>query len=106
MDHVMRYADHPVGMANLHVHLECFKEAAKNDVRVMLDGTDGDSTVSHGYEAFGQLAKQGRLWSMFRNASLLKSNMPRGAHSLENLAFRLRNGPNYPCPVSENLVYG
>jgi asparagine synthase (glutamine-hydrolysing) len=101
MSELMRYADHPVGMANLHVHLECFKQARKDGVRVMLDGTDGDSTVSHGYEAFGQLAQRGRLFSLFDNARLLKVNMPQKAHSIENLAFRLGIDQIVPGPFQK-----
>ena len=89
MPRVMQHADQPVGMANLHVHLECLKAASAQGVRVLLDGTDGDTTVSHGYEAFGQLAARGRLISLFKNAKMLKGNMPQKAHSLENLAFRM-----------------
>ena len=103
MDHVMRHADHPVGMANLHVHLECFKEAAANGVRIMIDGTDGDSTVSHGYEAFGGLAKKGQFWGLFKTAGLLKANMPQKAHSLENLVFR--NGIDQIIPDGFQKVW-
>jgi asparagine synthase (glutamine-hydrolysing) len=83
------------------VHLESFKLAEKNKIRVMLDGTDGDSTVSHGYEAFGQLASSGRILAMFRHAQMLKANMPQEAHSLQNLAFRRGLDLIIPAPLQK-----
>jgi len=71
------------------VHLESFKEAKRQNLRVLLDGTDGDTTVSHGYEAFADLARRGRWLNLFKHARMLKANMPAKGHSIENLGFRM-----------------
>jgi asparagine synthase (glutamine-hydrolysing) len=45
---------------NLFMHWGLYKIAQAQGVRVLLDGFDGDSTVSHGLARLTELAREGR----------------------------------------------
>ena len=97
---MMWHADHPVGVPNLYIHWESFKEIEKQKIRVLLDGFDGDSTVSHGYEDFAQFAKRRKLISLIKEAVLLNKQNPHPFHSFRNLV--LKNALSYALPF--NLI--
>lgn len=50
--------------ANAYLVWESNRQTAKTGVRVVLDGFDGDTTVSHGTGYFAELARQGK-WGTF-----------------------------------------
>lgn len=83
MKKIFWHADHPVGAPNVYMDLEIYLAAQKQDVRVLLSGTDGDSTVGHGYEDFARLAFRGMYLTLFRDAIALNKNMPRRTHTLK-----------------------
>ncbi|MEE9383026.1 MAG: asparagine synthase-related protein [Nannocystaceae bacterium] len=45
--------------------LDCAQQAGTT---LLLDGIDGDTTVGHGFEFFGQLLREGRLRRLYRHA--------------------------------------
>jgi asparagine synthase (glutamine-hydrolysing) len=45
-----------------------YHTVSENGVRVLLDGHDGDSVVSHGYKYLDELAIAGRWWTFMREA--------------------------------------
>ncbi len=49
--------------------------ARENGVRVFLDGLDGDTTVSHGFEYLEELARAFRWKKLHTEASLLAKNL-------------------------------
>lgn len=49
---------------NLFLGIEACRAAGQHGVRVLLDGTDGDSTVGHGFDHFLNLARS-RRWQSF-----------------------------------------
>lgn len=51
-----------------------YKAAAKAGARVLLTGTDGDSTVGHGTEILFELAESGKWYEFTREARLLLEN--------------------------------
>jgi asparagine synthase (glutamine-hydrolysing) len=53
--------DEPVYFPNIYMSNECYRLAHQNNIRIMLDGADGDSVVSHGFENFTQLFLTGRF---------------------------------------------
>jgi len=55
------HEDKPVFGPNLFIHWGLFKAARERGIRVMLDGFDGDSVVSHGYQYLNELASE-RRW--------------------------------------------
>lgn len=71
-------SDEPNPTFNLYMHEAMFEEAQKNNVRVFLDGLDGDTTVSHGYEHLYDLARTFRFSTLFRETRAL--NKEQGAH--------------------------
>ena len=77
------HADHPIGTGNLYMSWSVCKAAQQNGVKVLLTGTDGDTTISHGYEDFLDFAKRGRWWRMYNEAKALKQNLPQSAHGLK-----------------------
>ena len=90
------HADHPIGVPNVFMDWALFKAAKKRDVRVLLSGFDGDSTVSYGYEALYLLARQGRWVRLIKDAIALKKNMPHRQHSVKKLLWRRSFEPAIP----------
>ena len=58
-DRVLGHFDFPPLAFNLYMHWALFAAAQSIGVRVFLEGTDGDSVVSKGYERFIDLANKG-----------------------------------------------
>jgi asparagine synthase (glutamine-hydrolysing) len=54
----------PFFAPNLFVSSEACRAAHQDGLRVLLDGTDGDTTVGHGHDRFLTLARAG-MWSAF-----------------------------------------
>jgi asparagine synthase (glutamine-hydrolysing) len=59
-DRLLRDLDHPPLGFNLYMNVALYGAAQREGVRVFLDGTDGDSVVSNGYERFIDLANENR----------------------------------------------
>ena len=76
IERVLWHEDEAVFAPNLYMHWGLYKEAQGQGVRIMLDGIDGDTTVSHGLEYLAELARVGRWISMVKEATALskKSN--------------------------------
>jgi asparagine synthase (glutamine-hydrolysing) len=60
LDRVLWHQDEVFLPANLYFDWGMYDVAKQFGVRVVLDGFDGDSTVSHGYEYLRELAREGR----------------------------------------------
>ena len=52
-----KYFDEPVIMPNLYLFEEIVKSAKQKKIKIIFDGRDGDSTVSHGFERIYELFK-------------------------------------------------
>lgn len=87
MDRIFWHADHPVGAPNVYMDCRIFRAAEEKNVRVLLSGTDGDSTVSYGYQDFAQLAYRRMYYRLFRDAIALGKNMPLRSHSFKRLIW-------------------
>ncbi len=81
------HTDHSVG-APMYMDWEIFKAAQKAGVRTVFSGFDGDSTVSHGYQDFTNLALRRRYYLLIRESIALRKNMPRKSHTLKRLIWR------------------
>jgi asparagine synthase (glutamine-hydrolysing) len=68
LDQMHRFLDEPISSGNLFLIWAVNKDAAKRQVRVLLDGYDGDTTVSHGTGYFYQLAFEGNWLKLAREA--------------------------------------
>jgi asparagine synthase (glutamine-hydrolysing) len=56
---VLSHLDEPYSTPNLYLHWGLFETANAKGVRVLLDGFDGDSVVSHGFGRLTALARAG-----------------------------------------------
>jgi asparagine synthase (glutamine-hydrolysing) len=61
---VIWHLDEPFWAANLYLNWNAYRRAEEVGVRVVLDGFDGDTTVSHGYGRLGELAASRRWWEL------------------------------------------
>jgi asparagine synthase (glutamine-hydrolysing) len=71
LDSIMAHEDEPFFGPNLYMHWGLHRLAKQHGVRILLDGIDGDSTVSHGFEFLADLARRGRWGRMTREARAL-----------------------------------
>jgi asparagine synthase (glutamine-hydrolysing) len=61
--------DEPLTPSNLYLNMEAYRLAREAGVRVVLDGFDGDTTLSHGTGWFVELARDKRWLTLAREAS-------------------------------------
>ncbi len=87
VEKILWHADNTVSAPNIYMDWALYRAAQAQGVRVLLSGTDGDTTVSYGYEDFAKLARRGRWWQLYREARALSVNMPRKSHTLTRLAW-------------------
>ncbi|MEL6927307.1 MAG: lasso peptide isopeptide bond-forming cyclase [Cyanobacteria bacterium J06600_6] len=56
----------PILAPNVYIHEGMYECAQKNRVRVLLDGVDGDTTISHGWKYLTHLAYTGNWYRLYR----------------------------------------
>ena len=81
-DELYRFFDGACPWGNIYIQWRLFRVAQDQGVRVILDGFDGDTTVSHGLGYFNQLREEGRWIKLVREvAAYAQANgeSPRGA---------------------------
>ena len=61
LSRVLWHLDEPFFAPNLYLHWAIYEAAQDSGVRVLLDGFDGDSVVSHGFDRLTSLARS-RQW--------------------------------------------
>ncbi|REJ78540.1 MAG: asparagine synthetase B [Acidobacteria bacterium] len=98
IDSLQWHTDDPVGIP-MYMDWEILKAARAKNVRTLLSGFDGDSTVSHGYEDLANFALQGRFLKLTRESMELRRNMPRAGHSLKRLIWQNGIAKVIPDPV-------
>jgi asparagine synthase (glutamine-hydrolysing) len=64
MERIFWHEDEPFHAPNLYVYWALAKAAREQGVRILLDGFDGDSIVSHGFEFLTELGRSGRWGKM------------------------------------------
>lgn len=81
LDRVLWHEDEAFYAPNLFIHWGLYRGAHRQGVRVLLDGLDGDTTVSHGLPRLIELACRGRWLTLVSEAnglsSLLNAPLPR-----------------------------
>ena len=68
---VLWHQDEPHVPFNLYLHLGMYRCASQHGVRVLLDGFDGDTTVSHGYQRLPELARTFRWLTLAKQTRAL-----------------------------------
>ncbi len=86
-DELSTHLDGPVVLGNLRLSTMLCEHARADGVAVMLDGFDGDSTVSHGKHRLEELARAGRVGDLWRQG--------RGFAITHNVDFGPRNMAAY-----------
>ena len=72
---VHRHLDEAFFEGNLYLHWAMYETANRKGVRVFLDGLDGDTTVSHGYEYLADLVRQLKWKTLRKEGLLLSANL-------------------------------
>lgn len=75
VERVHRHLDEANFAPNLYLHWAMYGSAQENGVRIFLDGLDGDTTVSHGFEYLEELARSFRFRRLHSEAKLLAKNL-------------------------------
>lgn len=93
LDRVLWLHDEPAFGPNMYIHRALHRAANERGVGVMLDGLDGDTTVSHGFDYLAQLLQRGRWISLAREAGALarQYEMP-----TSNVIWRFAVRPSAP----------
>jgi asparagine synthase (glutamine-hydrolysing) len=71
LERVFWHEDEAVLAPNLYIHWALYGAAQEHGVRILLDGIDGDTTVSHGVEYLSELARRGRVGALGREVMAL-----------------------------------
>jgi asparagine synthase (glutamine-hydrolysing) len=71
IDEVFWYNESPSIGSHFYIHWNIYRQAGENDVRVLLDGLGGDTTVSHGLGYLPELAVSGRVITLAREVKRL-----------------------------------
>ena len=120
LETILWHQDDPLVPFNLYMHLGMYRSAREQGVRVILDGFDGDTAVSHGYERLPELAKKLRWVTLLREVKAIsrrsanRSLSPRQVlwayalrpmipGNLENLWKRIR-GQHQPLWGRESVI--
>ncbi|KPL12123.1 asparagine synthase [candidate division BRC1 bacterium SM23_51] len=74
LDRVFWHQDEPFYAPNLFIHWGLYTSVHQQNVRVVLDGLDGDTTVSHAIPYVGELARRGRWIALAREIRGLAKN--------------------------------
>jgi asparagine synthase (glutamine-hydrolysing) len=101
IDELATAVDAPVFAANLFLHRNIYRAVADEGIAVLLDGFDGDTTVSHGYTYLTELARSGsflRLYQQTRAAATIHHFEDR---SVRELLWRYVAAPLAPDPLRE-----
>jgi asparagine synthase (glutamine-hydrolysing) len=75
LDEALWYEDGPSYIHNDVMNRDMVRAASETGVRVLLDGQDGDTIVSHGWERLHELAFQGNWLAFSHESSALKETL-------------------------------
>jgi len=73
LDRVFWHEDEACLAPNLYMHWALYRAAHQQSVRALLDGVDGDTTVSHGLDYLSELAGAGKVRTLGREVMALSS---------------------------------
>jgi len=65
----------PILSPNIYIHQGMYDCAQENGVRVLLDGVDGDTTVSHGWRYLTHLTYTGNWYRLYREVTATARNL-------------------------------
>ena len=65
----------PILSPNIYIHEGMYECAQQNNVRVLLDGVDGDTTISHGWRYLTHLLYTGKWHHLYRELKATSRNL-------------------------------
>ena len=71
---MQKHEGQPFFSYNLFLHWAMYKNAHDQNVRILLDGIDGDTTVSHGFAHLTELAEKRQMISLLKEIKGLSRN--------------------------------
>jgi asparagine synthase (glutamine-hydrolysing) len=100
-DELYQYVDGACTASNIYIFWRSNRRAKKRGVRVMLDGFDGDTTVSYGKGFFYQLREEGRWLRLALEAGMLAKHW---GESPRGVVWNWLKGPILSLPVFSQLL--
>jgi asparagine synthase (glutamine-hydrolysing) len=99
-DNLYQHLDEACGAPNVYIPLRVNRLAQKNDIRVILSGFDGDTTISHGLGYFYQLRNEKRWIKLVREVA---SYARRNGESPKGAVLSWIKGPFFSLPGISQL---
>ena len=100
VDRALWHFDEAFAAPNLSLHWAMYGAAQNAGVRALLDGIDGDTTVSHGLERLPALAAAGRIGALSRELQALSR---RHGHGIARLAWQCAIEPLVPVALRQRF---
>jgi asparagine synthase (glutamine-hydrolysing) len=100
VDRMLWHLDEAFVAPNLFMHWGLYGAARDLGIRALLDGLDGDTTVSHGLEYLPALARAGRLGTLTRE---LRALSRRYGTSVRSLVWRFCVPPLVPPALRQSI---
>ena len=100
LDQMLWHLDEAFFGPNLYMHWALYRAVHEQGIHVLLDGIDGDSAVSHGYEYLTALAGTGRWWRLFREAQALARNLKTPHVTTKRIVWKCGFRPLLPHQIS------
>ncbi|WP_263784458.1 asparagine synthase (glutamine-hydrolyzing) [Salinibacter grassmerensis] len=100
-DELYEYVDGACTAGNIYIFWRSNRSARDHGIRVMLDGFDGDTTVSYGKGFFYELREEGRLLRLATEAALLANHW---GESPRHVAWNWVKGSVVSLPVISQLM--
>lgn len=61
----VQYFDEPPSLINGYIHARIFENLNKSNIKILFDGYDGDTAISHGYEHLFELGRKLKIKKLF-----------------------------------------
>lgn len=103
LDQELTWYDEPFFNPNLYLHRAMYKRASQSNQRVFLDGLDGDTVVSHGYELLPDLFVHGK-WDHFLKEIRAIKNISNSQQSIARLAYHYGLKPILQTATSHSVI--
>jgi asparagine synthase (glutamine-hydrolysing) len=97
---ILWHQDDPLVPFNHYIHYGIYRSAHEQGVRVVLDGFDGDTIVSHGYERLAELVKKLRWGTLLKEARAVSRQFPNQALPLSKVLWDYALRPLAPASLS------
>jgi asparagine synthase (glutamine-hydrolysing) len=100
VDRALWHLDEGFAAPNFYLHWALYGAARDRGVRALLDGIDGDTTVSHGLERLPVLARTGRVLTLGRE---LRALSHRHGVGVSDLFWQYAIHPLIPASVRQSI---